>query len=646
MLNVVLSIVVGGLAVAAGWAMQLSINFIAFCGIFGALVTVAFLSLLPRTIKFLGHDEQLKVERFTDNVMHNGPGVVFLNPFSYRMSTVCKAVKLSTSDYLKVLDDRTGQDRIEKGPKLLFLGPYDTVKERSTGITLSQVQYLLYEDMLTGDKEMQKGPCVWFPGPYQKLTDGGVKTAIALQEDEYIRLQDVATGARWVQKGKDLIFLQPTWKLIHSVKKAWTLKAYEYVRLLDNLTGKVTVKKGESTVFPGANEDLLDGDVLTAIDLASNEYIKIMDKQTSEIRVVTGSALVFLGASEQLVGKGKQRAVDIDESCAVRVRDLSTGQLRQITGKQLFFPAANEEIDEVQSLINLASYEAMIIKDKEGHFLFHYGDTKKGGQGTESSFFLPPHAEIVQLRWSGGLRREKKNLLIQRFDLRPQFMWNEIECRTKDNVELVLETTIFYEVSDLERMVRTTGDLPGDIYNQLRSQFIKEVAQVTLKGFMETLHIISKSIFSKDKSFYESRGVNVQSLEVTKYFCAEKRTSEVLQQIIEETTNRLNRLSQAESENEVNLFKMQGQIEQEKLNADLLKIQHEHAASEADVSGGVEARKVAAFIKGLEKDVPKLEDRVTMWQTLRKRDALAAVAEGNTQLYYTPSDVNLSIKSN
>merc|ERR1712193_39897 len=111
--------------------------------------------------------------------------------------------------------------------------------------------------------------------------------------------------------------------------------------------------------------------------------------------------------------------------------------------------------------------------------------------------------------------------------------------------------------------------------------------------------------------FYGSRGVKVHSLEVTRYACAEASTSEILQEI----TNRMNRLSQAESENEVNLFRMQGQIEQERLNGELLEIQHQHAVAEAKVNGCAEADRVAAFIDGLEKQVPALHDRISMWQT-------------------------------
>jgi len=457
-------------------------------------------------------------------------------------------------------------------------------------------------------------------------------------------LQDVATGQRWVHKGKDLVFLEPTWR-DSAIMKALTLKSYEYVRLLDSVTGKVSVHRGEGTVFPGATESLLDNDKLTATDLKANEYVRILDQNDSRIRVVAGPDLVFLGASEKILDGGKQKAVDVDDEKAVLVRDIRSGQLRLVTEKQLFFPGPDDKIEEVRSLIRLADHEAVIVKDTDGVLHFHYGDPAKCKDSRPRSFFLPPHAEIVELHWSGGMRRAKRNLVFQTFDCRPQFMWNEIDCRTQDNVELVLETTLFWEMVDLSVMIGKTGNLPGDVYNQLRSQFIKHVAQVTLKGFMEQLHLISEKVFGEDVDFYTSRGVKIHSLDVTKYSCSDKRTSEVLQQIIEETTNRLNRLSQAESENEVRIFKLQGQLEHERLNSQLLEIQHEHAKLGATVTGEVEAEQVAAFVKKLEEHVPSLEDRINIWQTLRKKDALSVVSEGGANLYYTPNDVNLSIRN-
>merc|ERR1712226_1201378 len=162
---------------------------------------------------------------------------------------------------------------------------------------------------------------------------------------------------------------------------------------------------------------------------------------------------------------------------------------------------------------------------------------------------------------------------------------------------------------------------------------------------MDDLNKISRKCHAEDNEFYSSRGVKVHSLEVTRYQCADKSTSEVLSQIIQETTNRMNRLSQAESENEVNLYRMQGQIEQERLNGQLLGIQHEHSQAEAKVNGAADADRITAFINGLEQSVPTLEDRIAMWQTLRKTDALSVVSQGGASLYYTPNDVDLSIET-
>jgi len=107
----------------------------------------------------------------------------------------------------------------------------------------------------------------------------------------------------------------------------------------------------------------------------------------------------------------------------------------------------------------------------------------------------------------------------------------------------------------------------------------------------------------------------------------------------------MNRLSQAESENEVNLYRLQGQIEQAKQNSRLLEIQNEQTEKAAFLAGKAESDKVAAFLEGLADQVPLLEDRIRMWQTLRKTEALDVVSKGGASLYYTPNDVDLSIES-
>lgn len=594
---------------------------------------------LSSTEYVLISDSQTGVKR-----IEKGPQMFF--PGAWETASRFAGTSLSSTEYVLVEDSETGERRIQKGPCVWFPGPQETGTKFSS-LSLSSTEYIHVEDKLTGMQSLVKGPCVWFPHPYD--SPSSTMNAISLQDDEYIRVKDKATGKRWVQRGKALVFLEHDCVIEISsakdsgVRKAWALKSYEYVRLINQATGKVTCHRGEATIFPEADEDLLDGNKLTAIDLKVNEYIKILDQATGSIRTMAGPKQVFLEAHDRVLDGGKQKAIEVDDEHAVLVRDKTNGQLRLVTEKKLFIPGPYESIEEVRDLIRLADHEALIIKDGDGHFHFYYGNEHKRSPDQPRAFFLPPYAEIVKLCWSRGRRRERRDLFIDRFDTRAQYMSFEFNCRTKDNVELVLEGTFFWEVVDLPTMVKTTGDTSGDICSHARSQFIKHVARVTLKEFMDDMNLISNKVFEEDAHFYKSRGVKVHSLEVTRYQCADQSTSEVLQQIIQETTNRMNRLSQAESENEVKLFKMQGQIEQEKLNGSLLEIQHEHSKSDAKVAGQAEADRVAAFMSGLADEVPKLEDRVAMWQTLRKTEALSVVSNGGASLFYTPNDVNLSI---
>ena len=56
----------------------------------------------------------------------------------------------------------------------------------------------------------------------------------------------------------------------------------------------------------------------------------------------------------------------MDEETAVLVRNKRTGQQTLEQKKQLFFPADDEEIMEVRPLIKLSSYEACIVRGKNG----------------------------------------------------------------------------------------------------------------------------------------------------------------------------------------------------------------------------------------------------------------------------------------
>jgi hypothetical protein len=383
---------------------------------------------------------------------------------------------------------------------------------------------------------------------------------------------------------------------------------------------------------------------MTAINLKVFEYVKIVNTATGEVRVIRGEQMVFLGPTEQVLDKGKKSAIEIDEEKAVRIRNKKTGKLDLITEKGVFIPKPEEEVEEVQQLVRLADYECVIIKNEKGQLTFYYGDEKKRGTKPRA-FFVPPHSEMNTLIWSKGRRRDQRSLQIQKIDCRPQFMNFEFNCRTNDNVELTLEGTFFWEIADVEKMVAVTGDTTGDICSHARSRFIQLVSKVTLKQFMDDFNAIAAQSYQADDNFYEKRGVKIHSLEVTRYMCADKSTAKILEEIIQETTNRMNRLQQQESANEVGIFSLQGEIQQENLKGDLITVRQKHKLLEATGSGEAEAERVNTFMKGVSQNVPELDSRVQLWSTLRKQEMLATISSGPARLYFTPSDCNLSIET-
>merc|ERR1711924_475594 len=188
--------------------------------------------------------------------------------------------------------------------------------------------------------------------------------------------------------------------------------------------------------------------------------------------------------------------------------------------------------------------------------------------------------------------------------------------RTSDNVELVLEGTIFWQVSDVAKMIKRTGDPKGDVWYHARSALIQAVSLVTLETFMASFNAIVHEAAATDKAFYDERGVVLHSLEVVRYEPKDAETGRTLQAIIQETTNHINRMQQTKSEVEVEKEKMAALIEIEKQRAGLIKEKTANEKLEASVAGEAEGTRLAqstlAFMEQLGASVEDEEARVAL----------------------------------
>jgi len=561
-----------------------------FClfGFAGACVISLIIFIVAMTAyHHLGPDDQILVKSAVGNTVINGPGAVQTNPFKGKEWR--KAILLNPLQYAIVQDMLTAQVRHEEGDMLLFLGAYDELKS--------------------------------------------VEDKIVLEKDSYIRL-------------------------------------------VDKQNGQERVVQGPSTTVPSPTEYAPDG-IKKAVFLDMDSAAVVLNKQTGLRRLET--------------------------YCTH-----SGGVL---------YPAPQEEVVEVRSLIHVLPHQAMIVRDVEGTTTVYSGADPSSGQGCHqstnpaeqgTSFFLKPYSKIVRMYWSdysdpnkakaagsgnydpapapapspsnaSTASSEPKSGLseagdlpssmfttptqsvatsgpkvpVVAIDLRSRKSFYSYEVRTSDNVKLLLEGTIFWQISDVHKMINMTSDPEGDVWSRSRSTLISAVSNVTLGTFMNGFNDIVTHAFNYQShdSFYMSRGITLSSMELTSYESVDAHTKRVLQEIIRETTKRINRLQKQRSDNEVRQEKLVAEISLERNRTQLIETQALNekllAETRGATEGGSVAMGIASFVDGLNSSLPNLTGRVELYRlheslTAAKTDT-EQLSSGKASLYIAPKEMDLRL---
>merc|ERR1711988_508556 len=93
--------------------------------------------------------------------------------------------------------------------------------------------------------------------------------------------------------------------------------------------------------------------------------------------------------------------------------------------------------------------------------------------------------EVANNNLASGKKTVTYKVPVTKIDTRSQYAFFEYNVRTSDNVELLLEGTVFWQVVDVPKMIQTTGDPKGDVWYHARSALIHAISRVTLEEFME-----------------------------------------------------------------------------------------------------------------------------------------------------------------
>jgi regulator of protease activity HflC (stomatin/prohibitin superfamily) len=305
------------------------------------------------------------------------------------------------------------------------------------------------------------------------------------------------------------------------------------------------------------------------------------------------------------------------------------------------------------------THEALIIRDSNA--ALHVKTGVDGRNAAGMSFFLEPYSDVMEMQWSGYRPPPNNNddlqlpeiEIVKVIDMRARKIFFRYQVRTRDNVKLNIDGTIFWQVKDIAKMISTTSDPQGDVWHHARSSLISIIAKRSLQDFMSKSNDMISEALQEEKSstFYADRGVEFQHMELTRFDCSDAITSDILQQVVVETTNKINRLTAQDSVNEVRAEALKMDIELEKLRTLYIWNKTHNDRLEAQMSGesvGVElARSTDTFIKGLEDLVPEVDKRINLFMMHKELKArnndTENLVSGNAQLFITPKDLKLRV---
>jgi len=249
--------------------------------------------------------------------------------------------------------------------------------------------------------------------------------------------------------------------------------------------------------------------------------------------------------------------------------------------------------------------------------------------------------------------------------MRIQRTFFSYEARTNDNVKLVLIGTVFWQVKNVSAMVLRTGDPAGDVWHHSRSSFIQSMSNTSFDNFMGGFNQLAKSAFQREvgDGFYADRGVELQSMEVTRFEAVENETKATLRSINEETINQITLLKKQEGENAVKLAKMraemliekesaQSELMLEELKTNLIRTRADNGLIQKKIDAEAAAQPYAqlakTFVAALNETGVPVASGLKLYQTLQEAEHhnvdTQNLAQGKATLFLTSSDVKLNIR--
>ena len=356
-------------------------------------------------------------------------------------------------------------------------------------LVLNDEQYCHVIDKDTGNVSTREGECK-IVLDYDEAIVGNIEDKVVVKENWFAVIKNplsndgstIQYGEREVRTGPNRFALHFGEK-VEDLREEYVLTKYDalLVKALndfgDHKVGDEYLIKGAGKFIPCKHEEVKYE--LKGISLSDTEGKYVQDKDTGDARLVEGteeSEIYFLKSNERMFRK----ELTLDELVALGLKTQSSRDGVRVLTRQ----AANSSFLEDSS-------NALVLELEDNELVYIYdGSESRIEQGPKTTF-LGPYERPKILNLSGGRPIEPNALKIALLKLGPDFIYDEIVVRTKDNARLRLNVTYKWRFdfdSDNLKKAFSIDDFVGYAAETLSSEIRSVAAKYDFEEFHERLH--------------------------------------------------------------------------------------------------------------------------------------------------------------
>jgi len=591
------------------------------------------------------------------------------------------AIVLGKDEFVLIYDDASGQKRVEDGKpdgKVVWMNEMDRCEgggpQKAVNLTIDQ--YLVYENTANGERHVVCGEMMFVPGAFD-IPSGNhhsgdfascARSSYNLAKNQYLRIKDengvlkIIIGERRFIPGPhdecmaEDFWMQETegapWKKTRGVvQTAINVDVHTAVMVRDISNGNLTQHHQPGLFFPSDYQQVEMVQEKTVLQVF--ERMAYIDQ--------TGHTTFKSGEHET------NRNFFLPPFCKWVTQEWSTDIRKEHKQTQLMkvfdvrpqymkYQFSCRTVDNVELVVDVSFYWKVMDMEK---MVMQTADAPGDICTHARSGIIQSVANKTLLQFIGGFNeivRDGAGVL----ELTPSE--KDERCRALEAKKTNLEGDMRRVEDELQRLREIdTGfdESADDVTRQNLTEGGKDLDMMNaeLKGIRADIEKMSSPENIVD-SFYKDRGVDLMSVEVLTFKCSNPDTDKTLQEIIKETADRLKNIEKAKGENQVAMTKMQGEIELQGKNAELIKIKKSHMIIEQDIEGRAEAAKITAFVSALAHPalIPNptgqgpriaahpevdIKHATELFTINRKLDSLQTLAQGNATMYISHKDVNL-----